>query len=133
MEQTTSVKKTYKTQEPNFWQKLMQVYWFNPKSWLLDEFSIDNEILSFKTKAGKTITAPITDLRIRVQVDNYDRHEVYVTHGKEKLHFKEIGYMLSDEEWEEIFDILSLVPDTGITAMGWITAVARKVINELES
>ena len=41
--------------------------------------------------------------------------------------------MLSDEEWEEIFDILSLVPDTGITAMGWITAVARKVINELES
>jgi len=30
----------FKTLEPKWWQKLLQMYWFNPKSWLLDELTI---------------------------------------------------------------------------------------------
>jgi hypothetical protein len=131
-ETINKVSKTYRTHEPTFIQKLLQVYWVNPKSWRLDEFVINDDILTFKTQAGKEITAPITELKIRVQTDKYDRKEVYVKHDKEKLHFKEIDGMLEDEEWEEIFTILDTVPDTGMTALSWITTVAKIAMRVLE-
>lgn len=76
--------------------------------------------------------APITELKIRVPTDKYDRKEVYVKYDKEKLHFKEIDGMLEDEEWEEIFTILDTVPDTGMTALSRITTVAKIAMRELE-
>lgn len=123
---------TYKTHEPTFMKKLLQVYWVNPKSWRLDEFAVNDDILTFKTQAGKEITAPITELKIRVQTDKYDRKEVFVNHGKDKLHFKEIDGMLDEGQWEEIFDILESVPDTGMTTLGWITNVARRAMQSLD-
>lgn len=126
------VSKSYKTHEPTFMKKLLQVYWVNPKSWRLDEFVINDEILTFKTQDGKELTAPITELSIKVQTDKYDRKEVFVKHDKQKLHFKEIDGMLKDEEWEEIFNILDSIPDTGMTALGWITTTAKIVLRELE-
>ena len=65
--ESVKVSKSYKTHEPTFMKKLLQVYWVNPKSWRLDEFVINDDILTIKTQAGKEITAPITELKIRVQ------------------------------------------------------------------
>lgn len=131
-ETINKVSKTYRTHEPTFIQKLLQVYWVNPKSWRLDEFVINDDILTLKTQDGKEITASITELSIRVQTDKYDRKEVYVKHDKQKLHFKEIDGMLEDEEWEEIFTILDSVPDTGMTTLGWITTAAKILMRDLE-
>lgn len=121
------MEKSFKTRELNFWQKLAQVYWVIPKSWQLDEFTINGDILTIRTKAGKNLSAPISELRIRIQKDKYDRHEVFVYHGEEKLTFKEIGYMLSDEEWQEILAILEAVPDNDVTKLGKVTDKIEKM------
>lgn len=120
------MEKSFKTRELNFWQKLAQVYWVIPKSWQLDEFTINGDILTIRTKAGKNLSAPISELRIRIQKDKYDRHEVFVYLGEEKLTFKEIGYMLSDEEWQEILAILEAVPDNDVTKLGKVTDKIQK-------
>ena len=125
-----AISRSYKTHEPSFLKKLMQVYWVNPKSWLLDEFCINDEVLTIKTLAGKVISAPISELKIRVQTDKYERREVSITHEKAKLHFKEIDGMLDDEEWEEIFSILNNIPDHGLTTLSWITSVAKILIRK---
>ena len=128
----TTIQKTYKTHEPSFLQKLFQVYWVNPKSWRLDEFSIDNDTLCFKTQSGKEIKGKLEELKIRVQTDKYDRREVIIKKGKEKLHFKEIDGMLEDGEWDELFEILKSVPDTGMSTLGWITTIAKITLNHLD-
>lgn len=35
-----SLNLTYETKELSFFQKLLQVYWMNPKSWLLERLTI---------------------------------------------------------------------------------------------
>ena len=132
LETEAVVKKTYKTHEPTFFQKLLQVYWVNPKSWRLEEFTIDNDTLTFRTQSGKEITGKLEELKIRTQTDKYGRTEVFVKKGDEKLHFKEISWMLEDTEWEEIFEILNSVPDTGKTTLSWITKVAEIAMKSVE-
>lgn len=129
MEEQNTIHLKFKTKELNFFQKLLQVYWANPKSWLLDEFVIENETVTIRTLKGNFITAPIMDMKIRCQTDNYDRRECYVSYNGERLHFKEIPGMLEDKEWNQLFEILYAVPDTGLTKLGWFTKIAKVLIN----
>lgn len=123
---------TYETKELSFFQKLLQVYWANPKSWLLDRLTVKDGDIEVVLKNGKTFKSPLSELKVRKQVDKYDRKEVYLSYQKEKIHFKEIPWMLEDEEWEQIFKILDAVKDSDITALGKITQVFKKVTKTLE-
>ena len=127
METTKNV--YFKTHEPSFIQKLMQVYWANPKGWLLDEFKVENGVLVISTMKGNQLVAPIEELSVRIQKDKYERKEVYVRHGEEKLHFKEIPGMLSDDEWEKLFEVLATFPDLGRTKADKIVGAAEKILN----
>ena len=121
--------KIYKTRELKWWEKLLQVYWANPKSWILEDFIIEDDIIIIRVKSGNKVSAPIEELKIRTQTDKYGRRECYVQHKENKLHFKEISWMLTDEEWNELFAILNTVPDTGLTKIAWLTSIAKVLVN----
>ena len=115
--------RAFKTHEPNDWEKMLQVYDVNPKRWLLDEFKVENGVLTVSNLKGIVLTAPIDELKIRIQSDNYERREVFVRHNKEKLTFKEMPGMLTEDEWRELFDILNTFPNVGETAAGKILKI----------
>jgi hypothetical protein len=99
-----------KTMELTFFKKLLQVYWIScPKSWRLDEFILEDGILTVKIKNGNTIQSHLSKIACKYSVDNYDRYEFFLKdeNGK-KLHFKEIPWMLSDGDWELIRSVLPL-------------------------
>lgn len=123
------MKKIYKTRELKWWEKLLQAYWANPKSWILEDFTIEDDVVTIRVKNGNMISAPIEELKIRTQTDKYDRRECYVQHGDKKLHFKEITWMLTDEEWDELFAILDTVPDSGLTKAAWFVSIAKVLVN----
>lgn len=123
---------TYETKELSFFQKLLQVYWANPKSWLLDRLTIKDGIIEVVLKNGKTFKSPLSELKVRKQVDQYDRKEIYLSYQKEKIHFKEISGMLEDEEWKQIFEVLDAVKDSDISMLGKITQAVKKVTKTLE-
>ena len=121
----------FKTHEPSEYEKTLQMYWMNPKSWLLDEFKLENGVLTVSTLKGNRLLAPVGELKIRIQTDKYDRKEVYLRHEEEKLHFKEMPGMLSEEEWERLFGVLDSFPDTGRTtadkAFGVLSIILKVV------
>lgn len=121
--------KTFKTHEPSEYEKALQMYWMYPKNWLLDEFKLDNGVLTVSTLKGNRLSAPVLELKIRIQTDNYDRKEVYLKYGDEKLHFKEMPGMLSEEEWEELFNVISSFPNMGRTASDKAVGVVGKILN----
>ena len=108
------------------------MYWANPKSWRLDEFTITDDVLTFSTQNGKRISAPLEELSIKEQTDKYDRREVYVKHCNEKLHFKEIPGMLEEKEWDAIFEVLKAVPNTTLSKVAWL-ATAVKILQGIET
>ncbi len=121
MEQTQHEEKTtsrlhFITHEPSFLNKLLQVYWVNPKSWLLKEFKYEDGILYISVMNGNELTAPIEECSFRYQKDKYDRMEIYVKSGEKKLHFKEIPGMLKDEDWETIMNFLQSHEESSIDA-----------------
>lgn len=123
---------TYETKELSFFQKLLQVYWANPKSWLLDRLTVKEGNIEVVLKNGKTFKSPLSELKVRKQVDQYDRREVYLSYQKEKAHFKEIPGMLEDEEWGQVFKVLDAVKDSDISMLGKITQAVKKVTKALE-
>lgn len=123
-----SISKTYRTRELNWWQKLFQVYWVNPKSWLLDEFSIEDTVITVKVKNGKTLSAPVDQIRVKLQVDKSNRRECYLSTTTDKIHFKEITWMLTDEEWDEVFEIFSITEDTTLAKAAWALTIANKIM-----
>lgn len=110
------------THEPSFLEKLLQVYWFNPKSWLLKEFKYEDGILYISVLNGNELTAPIEQCSFTYQEDKYDRMEIYVESGDKKLHFKEIPGMLEDDEWEFIKKFLQC-QDMHMTGIGKLSQV----------
>lgn len=117
----------YKTKELSFLEKFLQAYWFNPKSWLLDEFRFENDILFIKCRNGNTMEAPLSEIDASYAVDNYDRHEFYLKHNGKKLHFKEIPWMLEDDEWEMIKSILKPY----LNGIGKLNNSLRKIQKEI--
>ena len=105
--------KTFKTHEPKLWQKLAQVYWIVSKSIKLDTFTYDGETITIKTLNKKELSAPLSELKIRFNIDNAERKNYTISHNKKKIRFMAMPFMLEDEEWEEIDNILSQSPDYG--------------------
>jgi hypothetical protein len=97
----------YKTRELNLLEKLLQVYWANPASWILDEFTIIDGTVTVTRKNGDRFDAPITAIDATFAVDNYDRREINIKCGDKKTRFKEIPGMLSEDEWNAIIDTLN--------------------------
>lgn len=124
---------TYETKELSFFQKLLQVYWANPKSWLLNRFTVKDGNIEVVLKNGNSFKCPLSELKVRKQVDQYDRKEVYLSYQNKKVHFKEIPGMLTEEEWKQIFKVLDAVKDSDVSVLGKITGVVMKVKKTLEN
>lgn len=107
----------YTTHEPTVFQKILQVYWANPKSWLLKRFQVEGVNIHIETMNGATFTAPLEKCVFRYQKDGYGRLEIWVKTESEKIHFKEIPFMLEDEEWEDIVDFCINATDSKETLL----------------
>lgn len=118
----------FNTHEPTIWEKILQIYWVNPKRWLLDEFKLEDGVLTLSTLKGNRLVAPIEELKIRIQKDKFERREVIVKHKDEKLLFKEIPGMMSQEEWDKLFLVMASFPDTGRTAADKVVGVVGKIL-----
>lgn len=111
------------THEPTFFQKVMQCYHTMPKSWLLKKFQVDGENIYIETLNGKTFSAQIKECKFRWQQDNYKRYEIFVKNENQKIHFKEIAYMCSDDEWNTIVNFCKNTEDSKETAASKIFGV----------
>lgn len=132
-EDTKKIEIDYITHNPTFFQKLEQVYWFNPKSWLLKRFKVNGDKIYIETLNGKIFSASVSECKIRYQKDKYNRYEFIINSGEEKIHFKEISYMLDDDEWEDIINFCKYhIDDSDVTTLGKITSVMQKIINTLD-
>lgn len=127
-----SVKLHYVTHEPNFWQKLFQVYWVNPKSWLLKELTVDDGNITISLLNGNSLSAPIEECSFKFQIDKYDRMEIYVKHENRKIHFKEMPGMLEDEQWDDIKAFIQDSCNAKTTTLGKITKAMEKIKEILE-
>lgn len=104
-----------KTHEPSSFQKQRESYGTIDKNLLLDEFKLENRVLSVSTLDGRRLSAPIEELMIRFQTDGSNRREVFVIHGDNQVSFVEVPGMLPDGEWNGLFEILSGFPNVGET------------------
>ncbi|MBO7346329.1 MAG: hypothetical protein J6U29_02065, partial [Bacteroidales bacterium] len=59
----------------------------------------------------------------RWQQDKYKRYEIYVKKENQKIHFKEIAYMCSDDEWNTIVNFSKNTEDSKETAASKIFGV----------
>lgn len=128
--ETQTVK--FKAKELTVWQKIAQFTINIPKARMIEEFAFDGQNVTVKTKKGKTFTAPLTDTKVRIQEDQYNRKEFFLYHGEDKVIIKEVGWMLTDEEWDKVKEILESAPNTGETNMSKATKVLEKVKDTLE-
>ena len=117
-----------KTQELNFLQKLLQMYWVNPASWLLDEISVRDGTLVIVRKDGDRFEAPLESVEATFAFDNYDRREINVHAGERTTRFKEIPGMLSEEEWDAV--IAALKPSK--SALGELADTMRETKEAFE-
>lgn len=121
-----AVDRIYRTRDLNWWQKLLQAYWFNPASMLLAEitFSAAGDVV-VRTRSGKVFRCPLADVKATFATDSHGRREVkLVAPSGEKLRFKQIGWMLADEEWDEVFSALQARK----SLWGHLTDVAGKAL-----
>jgi hypothetical protein len=111
----------FKTRELTLWQKMLQAYWFNPKSWLLDEFILDNDNLTIIRKNKSVFKAKCSSLTTTYFVDNFARREyLIVDHKGNKVCFKEITDMLTMEEWVQITILLDASESKFSKIIHWI-------------
>ena len=117
-----------KTRDLSFLGKLTQVYWANPKSWLLDEFVIENGIVTVARKNGEVFTAHISEISATFATDNYERREINMRSKSDKTRFKEIPGMLDDDEWNAIIAVLN----PSKSGIGKLTDGLRALKGEIE-
>lgn len=122
-----AVKLNFVTHEPSFLQKCLQVYWVNPKSWLLKEFSVENGEIFIELLNGKKLSSPLAKCSFKYQKDNYDRVEFTVESENEKVHFKEIPGMLEDEQWEEITSFIIDTCNAKVSTLGNVTNLLKSI------
>lgn len=121
------------THEPGMFDKIMQVYWANPKSWLLNEFRVSQGIIYISTMNGNSISAPVSECEFSYHKDNNERTEFYVQAGEEKLHFKEMPGMLEEAEWKIIKDFILVSCKAKLSKLGHVTNALKFVKKLLSS
>lgn len=119
----------FQTVELNFLEKLMQVYWFNPKSWLLESLEINSNKIKIIRKNGQVDDIFSGEYQASFSKDNYDRLEIkLLTKDGRKINFKEIPGMLSEEEWDTIIEILEATEST----FSKVLHSTREIMEELK-
>ena len=104
----------FKAQEPSFVVKI------NPKKNLLDEFVIKDGVLTITTRKGTTLSAPVNEVEVGYFETNVGKAFTF-KHNGEKLTIMEMPEMLSDEDWEEIREIVESLPNyEGLSTYGGI-------------
>lgn len=86
----------------NLFQRILQMDFLIPKSWRLRELKVKDGMIYISVMNGKEFFAPIYQCIVKYHDDIYDRMEVSMTYGNQKIHFKEIPWTLKKEEWEAI-------------------------------
>lgn len=124
----TNVSIRFKAKNLVLWQKLLQAYWVNPKSWLLDEFSVNDDIVSIKCRNGDLLEASVADLTVKCSADKYMRREFTVFHAGRKIHFKEIPWMLKEEEWDCIAEIFGVMANESLGKAAWLLSIGKILI-----
>ena len=115
LENQEMVKDVYfKAQEPSSIVKI------NPNKCLLDEFAIKDGILTITTRKGTSLSAPINEVEIGYAETNVGKAYTFKYNNK-KLTIAEMPEMLSDEDWEEIREIVESLPNyEGLSSYGAI-------------
>jgi hypothetical protein len=117
----------FKTRELSLWQKTLQVYWANPKSWLLDEFILDDDDLTIICKNKRVFKTKISAITTTYFVDDFARREYRIVDNRgNKTHFKEITDMLSLEEWVQITILLNASEAKYSKIIHWIRSLMGK-------
>lgn len=117
------------THEPKWWQKLMQMYWFVPKSVRLDRFHYDGENLYASTMNGKELSAPLSECTIEHEVDDKNKRiDIIIKRGNDKLRFREVGFMLDDTEWDIIKHFVLVTCKSKMSTRGKALSAATKVL-----
>ena len=117
----------FKTRELTFWQKFLQVYWVNPKSYLLDEFILENDNLTIIYKNSTVFKAKLPSITTTYFVDDFNRREYTIIDNiGNKTHFKEIPDMLSVEEWVQITILLNATEAKSSKFIHWIRSLMGK-------
>ena len=127
-----SIKIDISTHEPTFFQKVMQCYHTMPKSWLLKRFRVDGGTIHIETLNDKIFSAQIKECQFRWQQDKYKRYEIWVKKENQKIHFKEIAYMCSDDEWNTIINFCLNAENSKETAASKIFSKVEVVKDILE-
>ena len=98
----TDINLHFVTHEPTIFQKILQVYWLQPKAWRLKEFIVNNGNICVSVMNGKELKAPIKDCCFYYDdADKYNRMVITIKCGDKKIKFVEIPFMLEDEEWAQ--------------------------------
>lgn len=119
---------TYKTHPIKWWQSLISVYFGVMKSRRLAELSIKDDQITIETQNGKTFSAPFKDIKVRYHKDQWSRYLFTISYAKQKISFVLIYYIMSDEEVEQLKDLLTSVQNVDESA----TAKAEKMLDKLK-
>ncbi len=113
------------THEPNFFQKILQVYWLIPKSTILKEFKVKDGIIYISVVKGQKFTAQLNQCTFKYEEDNSGRTLIKIFCDKQKIKFLEVPFMLKDEEWEQIITFCKYYNNAKETLSGKIANVLR--------
>jgi len=75
------------------------------KNWQLSEFTFKDVQIIVSLQNDKSLAAPLSELKVRTLTQNNGRVASF-TYNENKIHFQEICYMLQNEEWDKILEIL---------------------------
>jgi hypothetical protein len=105
---------SFVTSELNFFQKMMQVYWVNPGSWLLARLDVAGNQITIHRRNGAVDRIRNGAFQCTFGTDKYGRREFSIqTTDQRNIRFKEIPGMLSDSEWDAVAGLL------GATESNW--------------
>ena len=78
LESASQIDIRLKTKELSFMQKIAQVYWANPKSWLLDQIEFSGENIKIIRKDGNEFESKISEIKSFYSIDKFDRYELEI-------------------------------------------------------
>jgi len=111
----------------SWWKKTLLMYWFL-KQWILDEFSLKAGILTVKCMNGKFIQCPINDVTSTFEKNKNDFVWIKIKTSKgDSIRFGEYAWTITDEEWEQIMEILQ--PQE--SKLSKIAGVAREIVENV--
>lgn len=119
---------TFKTHPIKWWQSLFTMYFGIVKGKRLTELSIQNDQITIETQKGKKFSAPFKDVKVRYHKDQYQRYWFTVSYAEQKVSFVLVSYIMSDEEVEQLKDLLMSVQNVDESA----TAKAEKALDKLK-